>query len=914
MMRADRDWGVFRIASFQLLGRVAAVLAAAAWPCAIPIHAQARPAQRSSSHGGSARDDAAPRVQTARAARLDGASVRVDGAMDEPAWQRATPIRDFVQKIPLEGAAPSVPTEVRILYDDAALYVGARLMRSDPQAIRRSVTRRDGESDAEVFTISLDTYHDRRTAYAFSISSGGVRGDAYHSQDSEDSGREPQFDPVWTASARVDSAGWTAELRIPFSQLRFNAAEEQEWGLQLTRNVADKAERLQWVLIPVSAAGYASRFGVLEGIAGIAPTRRVELLPYIASDLTFRSHVDPRNPFDDRLGARAGADLKVGLGLHLSLDATITPDFGQVEADPAVVNLTAFEQVFEERRPFFVEGNELLTGRGASFIGRPNWFYSRRIGAAPRGGATGDFVDVPTNTTITTAAKVTGRLARGLSLGALAAATPREFARTFSVEDGTTGRTAVEPPALFGVLRLQQEFGAQQSNLGMSLTSVSRALDDHAGLRQLLPREAVAGGIDWKLRYRQGMYEVTGWLGGSRVSGDAAAIARLQQNSAHFFQRPDQDYLRFDPTRTSLTGATASIRLDKNAGRFTLGGIQLSTRTPGFEINDAGQMRSGDDIDFNADIQLRDTKPNRYVRFYQFGTSTVGSWSYGGVRQYLRFNQTAQAVLHSFLRLNARGTLYVPSLSDDLTRGGPTIATPAGYSVQAQLTSRANVPTTWNARTEYYHDAFGGSRWDVSTGIATRPAPQWQASVDPTYSHAVDARQYVVTRSDGASATYGRRYIFAAVERSTLSARFRVNYALTPNFTIEGYAEPFAASGRFYDFGEVPEPRSKVLRVYGAPGTGTTLARGADGSATVTDGATSFSLPPLDFQRLSFRSNLVLRWEWLPGSTAFLVWQQSRFGQVTDGAPVRPQDLWNSVRADGDNFLVMKVSYWIGRR
>ena len=834
--------------------------------------------------------------------------------MDEDAWNAAAPIRDFVQKIPTEGAEPSVATEVRILYDDAALYIGARLMRSDPTSIRRSVTRRDGESDAEVFTISLDPYHDRRTAYSFSISSGGVRGDAYHAQDSEDSGREPQFDPVWEARARVDSAGWTAELRIPFSQLRFNAAATQLWGLQLTRSVADKAERLQWVLIPVSAAGFASRFGQLEGITGIPPARRIELLPYIATDATYRSNVDSRNPFNDRFGARAGADLKVGLGPNLSLDATINPDFGQVEADPAVVNLTAFEQVFEERRPFFVEGNELLTGRGASFIGRPTWFYSRRIGASPRGAAQGDFVDAPTNTTITTAAKVTGRLARGLSLGALVAVTPREFARSYSLDGGVVSRTAVEPPGRFGVLRLQQEVGADQSNLGVSLTSVRHSLDDRGGLRQLLPQGAVTGGVDWKLRYRQGMYEVTGWLGGSRVSGDAAAIARLQRGSAHFFQRPDQGYLTYDSTRTSISGATASIRLDKNAGRFTLGGIQLSTRTPGFDINDAGQMRSGDDIDFNADIQLRDTKPNRYVRFYQFGTSAVAGWDYGGVRQYLRFNQTAQTVLHSFLRLNARGTLYIHSLSDDLTRGGPLIGTPAAYAIQGQVASRANVPTTWNARTEYYHDAFEGWRWDVSTGIATRPAPQWQTSVDPTYSHAVDARQYVATRSGGAAATYDQRYVFAAVERSTLSARVRVNYALTPSFTVEGYAEPFAASGHFYGFGEVPSPRSSVLRVYGAPGTATSLTHNADGTATVADGSGSFSLPALDFQRLSFRSNLVLRWEWLPGSTAFFVWQQSRFGQATDGVLVRPRDLWDSVRADGDNFVVVKVSYWIGGR
>ena len=851
-------------------------------------------------------------IKTARAVRVSGSAPRIDGVLDDPAWAQARTISDFVQKIPVEGAVPSVATEVRLLYDDDALYVGARLRRADPAAIRTSVTRRDGESDAEVFTVSLDTYLDRRTAYSFSVSSGGVRGDFYHSQDSEDSGREAQFDPIWSARTRVDSDGWTAELRIPFSQLRYNAAPEQTWGLQLTRNVADKSERAQWVLIPIAAAGFASHFGRLEGIAGIPPARRLELMPYVAADLTYRAHANPDNPFNDRTGARAGGDLKVGLGPNLTLDATINPDFGQVEADPAVVNLTAFETIFEERRPFFIEGNELLTGRGQSFIGRPSWFYSRRIGAAPRGAARADFVNAPANTTILTAAKVTGRLASGLSVGALAAVTPREYARTFDLANDSMGRVAVEPPSSFAVLRLQQEFGMQQSNVGLSVTHVHRALDNRGGLLQLLPRNAIAGGADWKLRYNQGMYEITGWVGASRVDGDAAAIARLQQASAHYFQRPDQTHVSFDQTRTSLGGVTGSLRLDKNAGRFTLGGIQLSTRSPGFDINDAGQMRSGDDIDFNADIQLRDTKPNRFVRFFQFGTSTQAGWNYGGITQYTRFNQSAQVTMHNFLRLTARGTLQRRAQSDDLTRGGPLIGTANGYSLLGQVASRANVPTTWSARTEYFEDEFGGWLWSASTGVSVRPAAQWQASVDPTYSRSVDARQYVATRPGGSAATYGQRYIFSFIERSTLSARFRLNYAFTPNFTVEGYAEPFAASGRFYDFGELPAARSRMLRVYGASGTGTTISRDTSGGHTIIDGRDTLSLPPLDFNRLSFRSNLVLRWEWRPGSTAFLVWQQSRQDLGAAGQLINPGNLWDATRAAGDNFFVVKVSYWLG--
>ena len=848
-----------------------------------------------------------PAPKTAHAVRFTGPAPRIDGSLDDGAWSQGRVVSDFVQKIPVEGAAPSVATEVKLLYDDDALYVGARLRRTDPAAIRTSITRRDGESDAEVFTVSLDTYLDRRTAYSFSLSSGGVRGDFYHAQDSEDSGREAQFDPVWAGSAHVDGEGWTAELRIPFSQLRFNAAAAQTWGLQLTRSVADKAERVQWVLIPVSAAGFASRFGTLDGIAGIPPARRLELLPYVATDLTYRANVDPRNPFNDRTGIRAGGDLKLGLGPNFTLDATINPDFGQVEADPAVVNLTAFETVFDERRPFFIEGNELLTGRGASFIGRPSWFYSRRIGAAPRGIAQGDFVHAPTNTTILSAAKVTGRLASGLSVGALAAVTPREYADTYTLSGNASGRTAVEPPSAVGVLRLQQEFGAQQSNVGASLTQVHRAIDDRGGLRQLLPSNAVAGGADWKLRYMQGMYEITGWVGGSRVDGDPAALARLQRSSAHYFQRPDQTHIRYDPTRTSLTGGSASLRLDKNAGRFTLGGIQLSARSPEFDINDAGQMRSGDDIDFNADVQLRDTKPNTHWRFINFGTSTQAGWNFGGIRQYLRFSESGQVTFHNFWRVNASGTVHVASLSDDATRGGPLIATPGAYQLTAQVTSRTNVPTTWTARAVYFNDEFGGWRWDASTGITIRPASQWQASVDPSYSRSVDGRQYVSTRAGGSSATYGQRYIFSYIERSTLSARFRLNYAFTPNFTAEGYAEPFAASGRFHDFGELAAPRSKTLRTYA-------VTREANGTTTVRDGADTFSLPALDFNRLSFRSNLVLRWEYLPGSTAFLIWQQSRQDLGAAGQLINPRDLFDSTRAPGDNLFVVKISYWLGVR
>ena len=337
-------------------------------------------------------------------------------------------------------------------------------------------------------------------------------------------------------------------------------------------------------------------------------------------------------------------------------------------------------------------------------------------------------------------------------------------------------------------------------------------------------------------------------------------------------------------------------------------------RSPEFEINDAGQMRSGDDIDFNADIQLRDTKPNKYVRFFNFGTSTQSGFNFGGIRQYLRFGENASATLHNFMRVSAGATVAVGSISDDLTRGGPLMRTPNSYQFTAALNSRANVPTTWSIRGTHQHDDFGGWNWSAATTLTVRPTSRWQASIDPTYSYVVDPRQYVGTRAGGTAATYGSRYIFSFIERSTLSARLRLNYAFTPNFTAEGYMEPFTSSGRYYDFGELSAAKGRTQRVYGATGTSTSIVKNANGTTVVTDTSGTFTLPALDFKRLSFRSNVVLRWEWLPGSTAFLIWQQSRAQQDPTGRLVRFGDLGRATQAAGDNFLVAKISYLFGVR
>ncbi len=839
----------------------------------------------------------------ASAIRLSGPAPRVDGRLDEGIWQSAPAIEDFEQKRPLEGVPPTERTQVSIAYDNDALYVGARMYRNDPSRIPRAISRRDSYANAEFLSITLDTQLDRRTAFGFVISAAGVKGDYHLSSDDEMHGRERQYDPVWEGAAIVDSLGWSAEMRIPFSQLRFSSAPRQEWGMQLNRWIPDKNEDIMWVAVPQRETGFISRFGTLVGLEGIRATRPVELLPYIAGDATRTANVDVRNPFRNPSTVRLGMDAKFGIGPNLTLDATINPDFGQVEADPATVNLTAFETIFEERRPFFIEGSQLIRADG------PNYFYSRRIGAPPHLEIDGDYVDQPRASTILGAAKLTGRTASGMSIGALLAVTDAERARVVPLGGGSTQRVFVEPRSAYSVVRLQQEMGRQASTLGFTLAGMRRELADKPGLAARLSREALAGGLDWRLRFQQGKYALTGWAGFSYLAGDAAAIAEKQLSSAHYFARPDADHLTYDPSRRSMTGYTTSIRADKDAGDRILWGAQVITESQGYNVNDMGRLQSADDIDYNADIQFRETRPGRFLRSWQLGIVTRGSYNYGLDHELNQWSQNTSLTTRNLWNFNLQSLVDLRHLDDGLTRGGPLMGTGLGWGQDVRLSNSFGARTGWRVNYAWRRDELGGHRNNIGGGVTLRPSPSWQLSVDPLYQSGTDARQYVMQLSDpSATATFGGRYVFAFVDRTTISVRTRLNYAVSPTLTLEGYGEPFAASGRFYDFGELRAPRGRELRTYGTDGTN--ITRSADGAYDVAAGATTFSIANSDFNVLSFRSNLVLRWEWNPGSTLYLVWQQNRESLDSIGNRVRVGDLWSTTRADGDNYLAVKVSYW----
>ena len=727
--------------------------------------------------------------------------------------------------------------------------------------------------------------------------------DYLHASDNQ-SDRDYLFDPVWEAETQVTDSGWTAELRIPFNQLRFNKGVAQVWGVNLTRVSPATHEEDYLVLVRRNETGWASRFAELRGIESVQSSRRIELLPYLASSAQLLGDPDLRNPFVDRRSTevRGGADVKVGLGPSLTFDATINPDFGQVEADPAEVNLSAFETVFPERRPFFVEGAQLLRANQLSF------FTSRRIGQAPRYSPPADFVEPVLNTTIKGAAKVTGRLPSGLSVGVLGALTGSERARTFIESTDEFGKEKVEPLTSFGVMRLQQEFGANKSTAGIILTNVHREMEEGTPLADLLARNAITGALEWRLRFLKGEYVAYGTVGFSHVTGDSAAMLRIQQSPAHFFGRPDASYARIDPSRRSLNGTYTSIGIDKNAGKW-LGGVGVYGESPGLEINDAGRIGQADDRGFSISARYRQTVPGKTLRYWDIGVDNFSEWNYGGVSQGKFVQLYSNQTLRNFWNTSVNVSYSTPALIDNLTRGGPLMGYGAAWSAGANLSTSSGKKTQWRLSPFYAADKTGGWNGSVSGGLSFRPGNRIELSLTPAYARWVDPRQFYSRLGGGSAATYGSRYIFSFVERSELSSQVRLNYAIGPDLTLETYAEPFASSGRFYRIGELPAARSYKLREYGNDGT--SITRFENDSIVVTDGAARFQLPVRDFNVLSFRSNFVLRWEWRPGSTAFIVWQQNRGDQSVDGRLISPGNLFDALTANGDNVFAVKLNYWL---
>ncbi len=861
-------------------------------------------------------------TRAARAVRRDG-PVHIDGVLDEAAWAAAPVATDFTQSYPQPAAAPSERTEIRVLYDAEALYVGARMFDSEPDSIAAQLARRDASGIySDWIHVIIDSYHDRRTAFRFSVNPVGVKKDVYTSNDGNE---DVSWDAVWDVATGKDSLGWVAEYRIPFSQLRFggDADEDRTWGFQVMRDIARRDERDAWSPWTRQSPGLVSSFGDLTGIEGVTPPRRLEVQPYVSSRLIRAPGVDD-DPFfhANDASASAGADVKMGLPAGLTLTGTINPDFGQVEVDPAVVNLTAYETFFPEKRPFFVEGADIFqfgqTGSHNNF-GQYLYFYSRRIGRPPQrnlGGSQYAWIDEPEQTSIATAAKVSGKTPSGWSVGVLDAVTTSEDAR-YVTSAGQRGTAIVEPRTNYFVGRLRKDMRRGQSIVGGMVTATNRDLGDPA-LTGILRSSAYFGGVDFLHSWDNRQWSLSGYLSESAIHGEPEVIEAAQRSSARYYQRPDADYLEVDPMRTSLDGHMGEIALARSGRDGWIGSVDYREVSPGFELNDLGYLSRTDVRAFSTFLGFRQDEAGSWYRNYNAFAYANQAWDFGGDLIFDAYSAAGYAQLSNFWGLNGGITFAREVESNRLTRGGPLALSPREVSGYVGISTDPRRLVTVNVSGSGSRDALGGGSWSASTYFEARPTSSMQVSAGPTIEVSRSRQQYVRAVADPtAEATYGARYVFADLRQTTLSMDTRVSWTFTPTLSLQLYAQPFVSGGRYTGFKELAAPSSLDYTVYGRDaGALSRSDQNGFGVYTVDPDASgpgpSFQFADPDFSFRSLRGNAVLRWEYLPGSTVFFVWQQQRSGFEPIGDFDFNRDTHAIFRAPPTNVFLVKLTYWLG--
>ena len=866
---------------------------------------------------------------TVTAVRVDRAPV-VDGRLDDPVWNLAPAVTDFRQTDPDEGAPVSEATAVRVLYDGTAVYVGARLFDSAPARIVRRLARRDASTHSDEFRVFLDSYHDRRTAFEFIVNAAGVKKDVLIGDDGDFD--DASWDPVWEAATSVDSLGWTAEIRIPLSQLRFSDTPDQVWGVHFVRWIERKQEQALFPFISKKDNGLVSRFADLEGIRHVGAPKRLELLPYAVGRGTYLTPRDPGNPFESPASYHpgAGADLKYGMSSSLTLDATLNPDFGQVEVDETFVNLTAFEQFLEEHRPFFVEGTEIFNfgsngGGATNFSGRPLYFYSRRIGREPQGKpeSSGDFQDMPTSTTILGAAKLSGRPAGGWSVGVLDALTARERATVFDATARTYARDEVEPPANYFAGRVRRDLDAGNTSFGLLATAMDRWPDSPA--LDVLPTRAYAGGLDFFRRWGSKTYSLAGSVGGSYIGGDPAAIRQAQRSSNRYYQRPDASSFRYDPTRTSLGGVSADLYFNKVAGAWRWG-IAGSTNSPGFEVNDLGFQKRADQISAGAALGHRWTRPGKVFRQASAYLQVAPSWNYDGDAIDRTVKTFGYVQFRNFWTGDWSLSYSPPVVDDRLTRGGPLARKPATWYASADVTTDSRAALGAYAFASFQHDAAGGWYLNAIPQLTLRPSAALSFKVTGGYAAGRTMAQIVTKQADDtATATLGTRYVFGELLQHQFYVTLRANATFSPTLSLQLYAQPFTFSGDYGNFKELEARKTFAFNRYGrdngstigdtllVSGTDTVPGYVVDPDGPSASAAKRFTFQDPDFRTRSVKVNAVLRWEYRPGSTLFVVWTQSRSGYWPyDASFDVNRDFQRELFLDRPtNVLLVKFNYWL---
>ena len=854
--------------------------------------------------------------KTITAYKLDK-PLSVDGILDEPLYSK-NPIDDFTQKEPTEGLPTTEKTLVWISYDESNIYFSGKFYDSHPDSIDQSLMRRDNIVNSDWLWIYIDPYNDDRSGYYFSVNPGGsiCDGTLYN-----DGWMDESWDGIWKAETNVDDEGWTLEVRIPFSQLRFTESDEMVWGINLNRDIKRKHEMSFYVMVPNSESGFVSKFADLKGLNGVVSKQRFELLPYIVQKAQYLANKED-DPFykSNQYKTTVGGDIKLSLGTNLNIDATINPDFGQVEVDPAMVNLTAFENYYDEKRPFFIEGKSVFefgTGGATDHWGfnfsNPTFYYSRRIGRAPQGRVYDNgYADFPGETRILGAAKLTGKVDDSWSIGVLSAVTERTFAKVQTENDGTV-ENEVEPLTNYSVVRTQKEFNEGRQALGMIFTSVNRDLRN-PNLNSLLLKNAFTFGLDgWTFLDDNKDYVLTGTLIGSYINGSKDAMIITQRQPYRYFQRPDKWYMKLDTNRTKMEGMYGRVELNKQNGNFYVN-TALGMASPGFEYNDMGFQRYADKVNGHLILGYRWFKADNNFRkkSIYFGGHRTSDYEGNQTGAGLYFNGRLE--FHNFYVFRVIGTYDFDYTSTTFTRGGPKVILPGNYSVTLKGYSDSKEKLVFTSILAYWRDNLGSHDYNVGIEAEWKPKPNITLSINPEYTYTKANYQWVGSFTDPtATETYGKRYVYGEMTQNTFVTNIRMNWSFTPKLSLQCFVQVLFSVGDYNNFKELAKPNSMSYNSYSEGNSqieynseNETYTVDPDGEGSAE--AIQFYNP--NFNIKSLRGNIVLRWEVMPGSVLYFAWTHDKTNYINPGSFKLGRDFSDLWGSPANNIFLLKFSYW----
>ena len=831
----------------------------------------------------------------------------IDGDVSDKAWDVVPWSTDFTENEPDEGTPPAYQTMFKIMYDDKYLYIALRAWDDEPELIQQRLTRRDGFAGDRI-NVLIDSYHDKRTAFVFTTTAAGVKGEEFASQNGEN--WDDSWNPIWYTDAKVDDKGWTAEMKIPFSQLRFGKAKEQVWGFNINRTIFRLQEKSLWQRIPNNQAGFISEAGELHGLKDLKAQKQLEIQPFTVGQFDAYS-AEPGNPFrtGNDFTVNAGLDAKIGITNDLTLDLTVNPDFGQVEADPGAIALDGFQIFFREQRPFFVENSNIFDYEFAN--GRDNLFYSRRIGRNPfrtANLADSEYAKEPQNTRILGAAKFSGKTRNGWSIGVLESVTGNEFSE-IREEDGGTRKEIAAPLTNYFVTRIQKDFNERNSFIGGIFTATNRHLN---GNFNELHKAAYSGGIDFQHNWNNRAYYIDGNVIMSHVLGSTEAITETQTALRHNFQRTDATHVSVDPNKTSLTGTGGRVEIGKNGGgnwRFNAGAIW---RSPELELNDVGFLRRTDEIIQFGNLNYLWQVPTKTYRNAQVSIEQSTFYDFQGNLNRTRFELNGRINWINNWSISSGYGLSANFYDNFFLRGGPRFRRPNTGFTYLFLNSDNSKMFSFTLGYSNRHsqeNVTTRDRFTIRTNY--QPFDALSLSLNVEYANLFDATQYVTETNFNNLP----RYILGRIQNQTLTTTLRLNYSFTPNLSLQFYGQPFISKGQFTDLNYVTNPVAKRLDNRVAIYDGNQIRMENDHYLIDenTDGITDYSFSNPDFSFVQLQTNLVARWEYIPGSELFLVWARGSSGNVNPS-----NDLIDSVsdqvfqEPSNDTFLI-KATYRFAR-